>query len=260
MKTTAIIISFSLLLGACGSMGADINGDGRRTLHDQGLADNGPPLVLTDRWNQRFATAYANEQSGRPTDGDLRRELFRSLIAESNAKCDNYLVGLVGVQNGYDTGLSLLALSATTASSVASPESSANLLGSLATFFTATRREVTNGVFGGKDVEILVQAVVLGRQIEEQRLFAQMNYGYFDRWDATSILSEVHAYDQKCGIGYGLQRLQESLVHVSRQAPAEIARELTNRAPPQTPDRTTSQPQPQPEPQAQPQPVGGEPG
>ena len=171
-----------------------------------------PVLALNDRWESRFSATYARESQGGQYDGALRRELLYSLVAESNAKCDNYLVGLAGIQNSYDTGLNLGRSALTTAAGLSSPERSANMLAAFATFLGSTNEEITSNVFGGKDIEVLTSAVKGGRATEEAILFSRARDGDFDRWDATSVLREVHAYDQNCGISYGLRKLQEAVV------------------------------------------------
>lgn len=214
MRWAIASMAFTLACGGCASIGVgtDWNDDGRVTLHDTGLAANGPLLALNDRWGSRFSTAYAREEQGGAFDGDLRRELVFALIADSNAKCDNYLVGLAGIQNSYDAGLNLGRSALTTAAGLSSPQRSANLLAGVASFLGATREEITNNVFGGKDIEVLTSAVKAGRATEEAILVGRARAGDFDRWDATSVLREIHSYDQNCGISYGLRKLQESVV------------------------------------------------
>lgn len=216
----------ALACSGCASvgLGTDRNSDGRVTLHDTGLSANGPVLALNDRWGPRFSTAYAREDQGGTFDGDLRRELLFSLIADSNAKCDNYLVGLAGVQNSYDTSLNLGGLALTTAAGLSSPQRSANILAALGTFFGSANEEITNNVFGGKDIEVLISAVKSSRATEQAILESRARAGDFDRWDATSILREVHAYDQNCGISYGLLKLQEAVV-IAKRSEAERLRD-----------------------------------
>lgn len=218
MRWAIATIGLALTCGGCASVGVgtDRNADGQVTLHDTGLSANGPVLALNDRWGPRFSAAYAREAQGGEFDGDLRRELLYSLIADSNAKCDNYLVGLAGIQNSYDTGLNLGRTALVTAAGLSSPERSANLLAALAGFFGSTREEITNNVFGGKDIEVLSGAVMAGRATEEAILASRASAGAFDRWDATSVLREVHAYDQNCGISYGIRQLQEAVVVAQR--------------------------------------------
>lgn len=250
MKTSAVVIALSLLAGACASSGTDVNGDGRFTMHDEGLAANGPVLSLSQRWEDRFESAYAREDGGGVIDGELRRELARSLIAQSNAKCDNYLVGITGAQNSADIGLNLTQLALTTAGGLASPEESANLLSSLATFFGATNRELKDNLFGGREIEVIAQAVLAARSVEEQALRARIEGGAFDRWDGTSVLHDVHDYDQKCGIGYGLRSIAAA-VEVARTVEARRVRE----AAPEAVDATVPNPAAPPPPRNPPQPA-----
>lgn len=226
MRWAIATFGLALACGGCASVGVgtDRNADGQVTLHDTGLSANGPVLALNDRWGPRFSAAYAREAEGGGFDGDLRRELLYSLIADSNAKCDNYLVGLAGIQNSYDTGLNLGRAALTTAAGLSSPQRSANILAAVATFFGSANEEITNNVFGGKDIEVLISAVKSSRAIEHAILLSRAQAREFDRWDATSVLREVHAYDQNCGISYGLLKLQEAVV-IAERSEAERLRQ-----------------------------------
>ncbi len=212
MKWIVVAMGAAFACTGCASLGKDVNNDSRWTPHDIGLAANGPPLTFPARLKERFDRAYLAEAApGATPNGALRRELFRSLLRESDAKCETYLVGIGAGRTAYDTVFGVGSHALVTAGSLASPERSANLLSALGGFFQSTNETLNNNLFGGEDIQVLAGAVRAGRRTEYEVMMLEVTSGVYDTWDAESIMRQAEAYDQKCGIGYGLDRLREAV-------------------------------------------------
>lgn len=169
-------------------------------VHARGERLNGPPLkaetVLADRVDAAGAT------------GGSRRELAYSLIAQSDASCENYLVGVSEQRNWVVGSLSIASLFFNALSVLSKPTQTKNALTQAAGFSTGTSSELQKTIMNGAEYRLIYTAVKNGRQERRRQLYADIDEGKFDTWSSTSITSFLTPYHHDCGINYALERLE----------------------------------------------------
>lgn len=178
-------------------------------------------LKLVDDFEQRFgeetATTAAADRAA------LRREMVATLLAVSDVRCENYLVGVSVSANSTRAGLDLTSLALGTAGGVATPEESANLLSALSTLAGGARQSLADTVFAGRDFPVIYAAIRNGRRAQRDRYLDLAHDGDFDRWGFGSILNLMNAYDLDCGVNYGLQLVTDAVAAQGVVGRREIA-------------------------------------
>lgn len=199
-------------LGACAAQAADANPRPKSyPVHDRGERLNGPPLVPD------AALAARVDADGAPKEA--RRELAHSLIAQSDASCENYLVGASVEENRWDGGLSIAALLFSTLSGLASPKQTKDALSAGSTFAQGTRTSLKDTVLAGNDYQLIYTAVKNGRQERRRQLYADIETGAFDTWSSNSITTFLTPYHLNCGINYALERLEAATRELGKTPP-----------------------------------------
>lgn len=237
MKYAAFALVASLGLAGCQhitpdyrAMGAEVNG--------VALMD----LDLTKDFEARFkAETSATTESERDV---LRREMVATLLAVSDVRCENYLVGVGVYANGARASFDLAGLALSTAGGVATPEESANLLSALATFAGGARDSLSQTVFAGRDYPVLYAAIRNGRRAQRDRYLDAAHDGDFDTWGHGSITALMTSYDVDCGINYGLQLISDAVAAQGAQGRRDIAPPADAAAEPPEDERVISQPTP----------------
>lgn len=204
MKYAALALIASLGLAGCEHLTPDYRAAGAKL--------NGPALMdlpLTKDFEVRFeaetAAATARQRA------DLRREMVATLLAVSDVRCENYLVGVGVYANSTRASFDVASLALSTAGGVATPERSANLLSALSTFAGGARDSLANTVFAGRDYPVLYAAIRNGRRTQRDRYLDVAHDGGFDTWGRASITTLMTSYDVDCGINYGLQLISDAV-------------------------------------------------
>lgn len=204
MKHAALALIASLGLTGCQHLTPDYRATGAK-LNGPGLMD----LALT----QDFATRFRLETAATTSQqrADLRREMVATLLAVSDVRCENYLVGVGVYANSTLAGFDVTSLALSTAGGIATPERSANLLSALSTFAGGARASLANTVFAGRDYPVLYAAIRNGRRTQRDRYLDVAHDGGFDTWGHASITTLMTSYDVDCGINYGLQLISDAV-------------------------------------------------
>lgn len=217
MKIAALGLALAASLGltACQHLTPDYRAIGEK-VNGTALID----LALTDDFAKRFSdeTAATTDKARR----DLRREMVATLLAVSDVRCENYLVGVSVSANSTRAGFDLTGLALGTAGGVATPEDSANLLSALSTLATGARQSLSDTVFAGRDYPVLYAAIRNGRRAQRDRYLDAAHDGDFDRWGHSSIVSLMTSYDLDCGINYGLQLISDAVATQGAQGRREV--------------------------------------
>lgn len=163
-----------------------------------GESYNPPPLSISADWNL----------SG--------RELAYALIARSDQRCENYLVGVVVQRNGSNGFLSTLSQGLGTVASLVAPSSSANTFAAGSTFLQGTQRTLNDTIFAGREFTLVYDAVKRGRKRERERLFEEIEDTAAGQTDWSSlgnqaILARITPYDLNCGLTYGTVEISRAL-------------------------------------------------
>ena len=148
--------------------------------------------------------------------------MVATLLAVSDVRCENYLVGVGVYANGTRAGFDITSLALSTAGGVATPEESANLLSALSTFAGGARDSLANTVFAGRDYPVLYAAIRNGRRAQRDRYLDAAHDGDFDTWSHSSITALMTSYDVDCGINYGLQLISDAVSAQGAQGRREV--------------------------------------
>lgn len=147
------------------------------------------------------------------------RELAAALIAKSDVRCEDYLVGVTVQRNGGNSAFSIIGNGLGTIGGLVSKVQAANAFSAAGAFATTTGRTLDETVFNRNEFSVIYEAVKRGRNAERKALLE--NLSQFERLGRQEILARVNAYDLNCGITYGLVELRRAL-----QAAPERAAEL----------------------------------
>ncbi|HMP61905.1 MAG TPA: hypothetical protein PKA17_02180, partial [Phenylobacterium sp.] len=163
----------------------------------------------------------------------VRREAALSLIAQSDALCEHYLVGVSERRNQVRAGLSVTSLLLNTLSGVLKPISTSAALTAAGTFSQGASTSIENTVMGGNEYRLIYTAVKNGRQERRRILYADINGGQFDTWSADSIVAYLTPYHLDCGLNYALERLDAATSALGSREPdpPPVARQLPNDGP-----------------------------
>jgi hypothetical protein len=151
-----------------------------------------------------FQTRFKDPNSG----AALRHEFAYTLIAQSDADCEDYLVGISVVQGRVGGSLSVTSLLLSTIATITTPLRSAHLLSAGSTALSGSEKALKDTVFGGNEYRLLYTAVKSGREERRRQLFADIEGGAYDTWSAESIAAHLTPYHLNCGINFGLERLE----------------------------------------------------
>ncbi|MDP3383707.1 MAG: hypothetical protein Q8S47_10320 [Phenylobacterium sp.] len=213
----------ALGLAATGTQAAE----GQYPIHERGERLNGPPL----KPDQALA---GRVDAGAASTAQARRELAYTLIAQSDASCENYLVGVSEQRNKVVGGLSIASLFFNALSVLSKPAQTKNALAQAAGLSTGASSELQNTIMNGNEYRLIYTAVKNGRQERRRQLYADIHEGKFDTWSSTSITSILTPYHHDCGINYALERLEAAARELGKtpaderpepvpEAPAEAA-------------------------------------
>ncbi len=207
MVRAVLIGTLAISLSGCASLGAtDTNRDGVTTPHDAGYALNGRPLAMPND----LAELFANERQANEAieiRQSRRRQAVRVLMRLSDAKCEDYLVGIGTIRNTYGSTLQILASVLSTAGGLVAKGPAANAFSAGSTFSQGASSTLNNTLFGGRDFPLLYTAVRSGRRSQAANIERSVEKGEFNDWTPDSILTFVSAYDRDCGVNYALDRL-----------------------------------------------------
>lgn len=217
MKIAALGLALAASLGltACQHLTPDYRAIGEKV--------NGPALfelALTDDFKDRFDAE--GDTTSDEDRRDLRREMVATLLAVSDVRCENYLVGVSVTANSTRAGFDLTSLALGTAGGVATPEESANLLSALSTLAAGARQSLSDTVFAGRDYPVLYAAIRNGRRAQRDGYLDAAHDGDFDNWDHSSIVALMTSYDLDCGINYGLQLISDAVAAQGAQGRREV--------------------------------------
>ncbi|MFC5374248.1 hypothetical protein ACFPIF_16925 [Brevundimonas faecalis] len=197
MRRIALVIACALSLSACGTLGPRPDEVGARA--------NPPPLTLAQNHG-----AQSN------------RELAYMLIAQSDIRCENYLVGLSVMNNSTDAGLSITAQTLSTVGGLASQGQAANVFSSLSSLVQGGNRTLKDTVFSGRDFQVVYAAVKQGRARLRKDLTDAIDKA---AWMAPAsppqsppslepqrVLAMVTPYDLNCGISFAMSELSRAVL------------------------------------------------
>ncbi|NJC42113.1 hypothetical protein GGQ87_002408 [Brevundimonas alba] len=138
-------------------------------------------------------------------------ELAAALIAVSDQRCEDYLVGVTVQRNSGSSTLSVVADALGTVGGLASEAAAANAFAASSLFVNNTSKTLNANVFGGRDFAIIYDAVKRGRDAERRVLLDRGMNGDFDALGRNQVLAEIYPYDLDCGISYGLSRISAAV-------------------------------------------------
>lgn len=216
MRSALLAAAAAFALAGCQHLTPDYRAIGEKV--------NGTSLLeldLVDDFEERFGDETASTSAD--DRSSLRREMVATLLAVSDVRCENYLVGVSVSSNSTRAGLDLTSLALGTAGGVATPEESANLLSALSTLAGGARQSLADTVFAGRDFPVIYSAIRNGRRAQRDRYLDLAHDGDFDRWGFGSILNLMNAYDLDCGINYGLQLISDAVAAQGVAGRREIA-------------------------------------
>jgi hypothetical protein len=185
-----------LTLGACSTLpkpsqlGRDINPD---------------PLTLPDDW-------------GTYTGDDANQEIAYALIAASDSRCEDYLVGVSVQRNSANATLSVGSLVLGTVGGLVAPAESANAFAAGSTLLQGTSRTLNDTIFSGRDFALIYDAVRTGRRRQRRMMETAIDAGDWDGLAVNGVLARVRDYDHNCGVTYGLTEINRALADQQREA------------------------------------------
>jgi hypothetical protein len=179
------LLAVTILLGGCNTLGAGFNSK---------------PFVPTDEENKLMGLK-----------GSPQREYLYRLLADSDAQCEDYLIGASVTRNGLAVLFDTLSAGLTAVGTVIRPETTTQALAAGATFTQNTRKSLNDELLGGQAYGLIYRSVHDGRAEIRQRIYTEAENKVFDQWSAVSIAAYVNGnYHNRCGVNFALGRLSEA--------------------------------------------------
>lgn len=213
-----IVASAGLLIAGCQTLGLE-------TAHEMGERLNGRPMEV-GQWPST------------PTP----REFAYAKIAESDRRCENYLVALSAGDNAIAGALDVAGLGASLLGAGTSSLSNANNLARGTGFLQGLRSATSNTLFGGQEFALIYDTVHAGRKAERAALKAGIDDGQFDGWTLDGVLAVINAYDVQCGINYAAQIIRQQMARSSTPPPPSVLTPGPAPAPGPDPDLSPADP------------------
>ena len=188
MKYAVIAAACALALGGCQSLHPSVLGKGA----------NPPALSLPDGYDKMTGP-----------------ELAGALIAASDQRCEDYLIGVSIQRTSGKAGLGALGSALTTVGTVAGSGRAANAFAGAGTWVNSTARSVEEGVFGRSEFAVIYDAVKRGRTVDRNAFFRDM--AQFKNLGPHEVLARIRPYDLNCGITYGMVELSRAVQQPSNR-------------------------------------------
>jgi hypothetical protein len=181
---------------------------------------------IVDRqvWFPRLIAAVDASRSA-----SVRNGIVSTYIAASTANCTVYVQALRSGQVSTRLTTDVLAGALSTASSIATPQSSAQLLAALSGFSIATGSTMDRNIFAQQGAEIVADAILTLRAETRLMIEANMKKTYAE-WPPGLALADLHNYQGDCSMLRGFSRMRDAVnareqtIQALRNAAAAVVR------------------------------------
>jgi hypothetical protein len=159
----------------------------------------------------------------------VRNGIVSTYIAASTANCTVYVQALRSGQVSTRLTTDVLAGALATASSIATPQSSAQLLAALSGFSIATGSTMDRNIFAQQGAEIVADAILTLRAETRLGIEASMKKSYAE-WPLGLALADLHNYQGDCSMLRGFSRMRDAVnareqtIQALRNAAAAVVR------------------------------------
>lgn len=145
-----------------------------------------------------------------PRREQLRNDVAGALIAASTANCNIYLQAVRSGQVSSRLASDFFAGAFATASSIATPARSADILAGLSALSTAAGSSVDRNIFAQQGAELVAEAILTQRDERRTGIETQLTRSY-ETYPMGMALADLYEFHGDCSMLRGMTRLREAI-------------------------------------------------